>query len=177
MRGWAESLGAKAFLESSIADAGLMRILLCGINYASDLIGMAKYNTELCETSSANGHDVRVITAPPYYPEWKSPMAYRSWRYSSEDKGWHIGETRTDLRSKQAVRPETPHPSSVVCADERLTGHLGCAALVFPHLFFCGPVASVVSRCGADGPPDQSLFVPSSSGLRGRCGLRPRPPA
>ena len=26
-----------------------MRILVVGINYAPDLIGVAKYNTELCE--------------------------------------------------------------------------------------------------------------------------------
>ena len=42
-----------------------MRILFCGINYAPDLIGVPKYNTELCEWLKDNGHDVRVITAPP----------------------------------------------------------------------------------------------------------------
>jgi hypothetical protein len=47
-----------------------MRILFCGINYAPDLIGVPKYNTELCEWLKDNGHDVRVITAPPYYPAW-----------------------------------------------------------------------------------------------------------
>ncbi len=61
-----------------------MRILFCGINYAPDLIGVAKYNTELCDWLQGNGHDVRVITAPPYYPAWNVPSAYQSWRYSSE---------------------------------------------------------------------------------------------
>ena len=50
-----------------------MRILLVGINYAPDLIGVAKYNTELCESLVAEGHEVRVITAPPYYPAWSIP--------------------------------------------------------------------------------------------------------
>jgi colanic acid biosynthesis glycosyl transferase WcaI len=61
-----------------------MRILLVGINYAPDLIGVAKYNTELCEALASFGHEVRVVTAPPYYPEWSIPQAHRSWVYRSE---------------------------------------------------------------------------------------------
>lgn len=61
-----------------------MRILLVGINYAPELIGVAKYNTELCEALAAAGHEVRVVTAPPYYPEWNIPKEYRSWFYRSD---------------------------------------------------------------------------------------------
>jgi colanic acid biosynthesis glycosyl transferase WcaI len=61
-----------------------MRILLIGINYAPDLIGVAKYNAELCDALTSLGHEVRVITAPPYYPEWSIPQAYRGWGYCSE---------------------------------------------------------------------------------------------
>jgi colanic acid biosynthesis glycosyl transferase WcaI len=61
-----------------------MRILLVGINYAPDLIGVAKYNTELCEALAVAGHEVRVVTAPPYYPGWNIPKAYRSWFYRSD---------------------------------------------------------------------------------------------
>lgn len=61
-----------------------MRILVVGINYAPDLIGVAKYNTELCEALVSFGHEVRVVTAPPYYPEWSIPPAYQSWRYRRE---------------------------------------------------------------------------------------------
>jgi colanic acid biosynthesis glycosyl transferase WcaI len=63
-----------------------MRILVCGINYAPELIGVAKYTTELCEGLLSYGHEVRVMTAPPYYPEWKIPEEYRSGsgRHSSE---------------------------------------------------------------------------------------------
>ncbi|MCK1485654.1 WcaI family glycosyltransferase [Bradyrhizobium sp. 193] len=55
-----------------------MRVLLVGINYAPDLIGVAKYNSELCESLVAEGHEVRVITAPPYYPAWKIPHRFSS---------------------------------------------------------------------------------------------------
>jgi colanic acid biosynthesis glycosyl transferase WcaI len=61
-----------------------MRVLVIGINYAPDLIGVAKYNTELCESLAAQGHAVRVVTAPPYYPDWKIPSGYRSLWYSSQ---------------------------------------------------------------------------------------------
>lgn len=65
-----------------------MRILLVGINYAPDLIGVAKYNAELCESLVADGHDVQVITAPPYYPAWKIPSDFQSGYFSTRD---HLG--------------------------------------------------------------------------------------
>jgi colanic acid biosynthesis glycosyl transferase WcaI len=57
---------------------GLMRVLFVGINYAPDLIGTAKYNTELCESLVADCHEVQVVTAPPYYPAWEVPRGYQS---------------------------------------------------------------------------------------------------
>jgi colanic acid biosynthesis glycosyl transferase WcaI len=61
-----------------------MRILLVGINYAPDFIGVAKYNTELCEALVVAGHDVRVVSGPPYYPKWNIPALYRNYSYRSE---------------------------------------------------------------------------------------------
>jgi colanic acid biosynthesis glycosyl transferase WcaI len=61
-----------------------MRVLVFGINYAPDLIGVAKYTAELCESLAARGHSVRVVTAPPYYPDWKVPAGYRSFWYTKE---------------------------------------------------------------------------------------------
>jgi colanic acid biosynthesis glycosyl transferase WcaI len=61
-----------------------MRIQVFGINYAPDLIGVSKYNAELCESLAARGHEVRVVTAPPYYPDWKIPSEYRSLWYTHE---------------------------------------------------------------------------------------------
>lgn len=56
-------------------------ILVVGLNYAPDFIGIPKYTTELCEELARRGHDVRVVTAPPYYPTWQVPKAYRGlWR-------------------------------------------------------------------------------------------------
>jgi colanic acid biosynthesis glycosyl transferase WcaI len=61
-----------------------MRILIYSINYAPELTGIGKYNAEMAEWLAEKGHDVTVITAPPYYPWWKVQVPYRSWAYSTE---------------------------------------------------------------------------------------------
>lgn len=47
-----------------------MRLLIYGINYAPELTGIGKYTGEMCAWLANQGHDVSVITALPYYPEW-----------------------------------------------------------------------------------------------------------
>jgi colanic acid biosynthesis glycosyl transferase WcaI len=61
-----------------------MRILIYGINYAPELTGVGKYTGEMAEWLATQGHDVRVITAPPYYPAWKVSSEYKSWTYTRE---------------------------------------------------------------------------------------------
>ncbi len=47
-----------------------MRILIYGVNYTPELTGTGKYTGEIAEWLAEQGHDVRVVTAPPYYPAW-----------------------------------------------------------------------------------------------------------
>jgi colanic acid biosynthesis glycosyl transferase WcaI len=61
-----------------------MKILVQGINFAPDLIGIAKYTTEMCAALAARGHAIHVITAPPYYPNWAVPAPYNATRYRTE---------------------------------------------------------------------------------------------
>lgn len=63
-----------------------MKILVLGINYAPEAIGIAVYSSGLCEALVERGHEVRVVTAQPYYPDWRVPEAYRGlrWRRSQE---------------------------------------------------------------------------------------------
>lgn len=62
-----------------------MKILVYGINYSPELTGIGKYTGEMVEWMARQGHEVRVITAPPYYPEWKVGERYSSWRYCREE--------------------------------------------------------------------------------------------
>ncbi|MEQ8968459.1 MAG: WcaI family glycosyltransferase [Azospirillaceae bacterium] len=61
-----------------------LRLLVHGLNYAPDLIGIPKYTTEMCEWLAARGHQVRVVTAPPYYPAWAIGEGYSSWSLRRE---------------------------------------------------------------------------------------------
>jgi len=59
-----------------------MKILIYGLNYHPELTGIGKYTGEMAEWLAKNGHHVRVVTAPPYYPKWKTgkgfcPFCYR----------------------------------------------------------------------------------------------------
>ena len=61
-----------------------MRLVIYGINYSPELTGIGKYSSEMAEWLSKQGHEVRVVTAPPYYPEWKISKQYTSLFYRSE---------------------------------------------------------------------------------------------
>jgi colanic acid biosynthesis glycosyl transferase WcaI len=47
-----------------------MRILLYGINFAPEPVGIGKYSGELGRWLTEQGHRVRAITAQPYFPSW-----------------------------------------------------------------------------------------------------------
>lgn len=61
-----------------------MRILIHGINYAPEQIGIGKYTGEMAAWLAKRGHEVRVITAPPYYPSWQVAQEYSAWKYKRE---------------------------------------------------------------------------------------------
>lgn len=61
-----------------------MRILIYSINYFPELTGIGKYNTEMADWLAEQGHEVAIITAPPYYPWWRIQPPYRSWLYRTE---------------------------------------------------------------------------------------------
>ena len=63
---------------------GGQRVLLIAINYWPELVGIGKYTGEMGEWLAQQGFEVRVITAPPYYPAWRVDAKFSSWRYSRE---------------------------------------------------------------------------------------------
>ena len=64
-----------------------MRIVVYGINYRPELTGIGKYSGEMAEWLAARGHEVRVVTAPPYYPQWQVAVNYSQWSYGRETLG------------------------------------------------------------------------------------------
>jgi colanic acid biosynthesis glycosyl transferase WcaI len=79
------SLPAKYDLSIKLAKVekvGAMKLLLYSLNYAPEPVGIGKYSGELAEWLAAQGHEVRVITAVPYFPQWRA----RDNRYRREQR-------------------------------------------------------------------------------------------
>ncbi|MFM2129203.1 MAG: colanic acid biosynthesis glycosyl transferase WcaI, partial [Pseudomonadota bacterium] len=62
-----------------------MKILIHSINYLPELTGIGKFTGEMGTWFAARGHDVRVVTTPPYYPEWRIAPGYRRFWYAHEE--------------------------------------------------------------------------------------------
>tara|TARA_R110002073_G_scaffold139075_1_gene288944 strand:- start:230 stop:1441 length:1212 start_codon:yes stop_codon:yes gene_type:complete len=60
-----------------------MKILIYGINYSPELTGIGKYSGEMGAWLASRGHEVRAVTAPPYYPDWEIQTPYKN-RYATE---------------------------------------------------------------------------------------------
>src|SRR6266576_3318195 len=61
-----------------------MRILIYGINFHPEPTGIGKYTGEMTNWLAGRGHEVRVVTAPPFYPQWRVLPGSRAWKYSRE---------------------------------------------------------------------------------------------
>ena len=61
-----------------------MKVLIYGINYSPELTGIGKYSGEMGSWLAGRGHQVKVITAPPYYPDWRVASGYSSVWFKTE---------------------------------------------------------------------------------------------
>jgi colanic acid biosynthesis glycosyl transferase WcaI len=64
--------------------AGERRILIFGVNYWPEQLGIAPYTTGLAEHLAATGNEVTVVTGFPHYPEWKLAHSDRRRRAATE---------------------------------------------------------------------------------------------
>lgn len=101
-----------------------LKLLIVGLNYAPDFIGIPKYTTEMCEELARRGHEVTVLTAPPYYPAWEVPAPYRG--------GWR-SETLNGVKVLRAPLYVPKHPTG----KTRLLHHLSFAATSLPSAVLC----------------------------------------
>ena len=53
-----------------------MKILIYSPNFAPEPTGVGKYSGEMAAWLAVQGHEVRVVTAPPYYPAWQLGEGY-----------------------------------------------------------------------------------------------------
>lgn len=71
--------------ETRKAAGPRLNVLLYGLNYEPELTGIGKYSGELARWLVSQGHHVQVVTAPPYYPEWRVHAGHRSDRYAMDN--------------------------------------------------------------------------------------------
>jgi colanic acid biosynthesis glycosyl transferase WcaI len=133
-----------------------LRILVYGLNYAPELTGIGKYTGEMAAWMAARGHQVRVVTAPPYYPAWKIREDYQPTLYRIESAPGEPRVYRTPL-----YVPE--RPTGIKRTAHLFSFMIGSLPVMVRHIFwqpqvvftveptfFCAPVAMLVARtCGA----------------------------
>jgi colanic acid biosynthesis glycosyl transferase WcaI len=61
-----------------------VRLLIHGMNYAPELVGIGRYTGELGAHLASRGHRVTVLSAAPYYPQWRVREDYRPQRWRRE---------------------------------------------------------------------------------------------
>lgn len=78
--------GAEALEQrhASAAREPRSRLLIHGINFYPEFIGVGKYTGDLAFFLASRGHDVEVVTAPPHYPGWQVRVPHKALRYHAE---------------------------------------------------------------------------------------------
>lgn len=134
-----------------------MRILFYGLNFSPELTGIGKYSGEMARWLMENGHDVDVVTAPPYYPAWQVHEGYRSLFYQTETIQ-HGQNSMRVLRCPLWVPRQvsgltrvlhllTFAVSSSLALVWRIFSRPQLLILVVPTLA-CAPIAAVIGKIG-----------------------------
>lgn len=132
-----------------------MKILVHGINFVPELTGVGKYTGEMAEWLAARGHEVRVVTAPPYYPDWRVSPDYRASRYATERwQGIRVWRCPVWVPIHPGGLKRLLHLASFTASSfpvmlRQLFWRPDVVWVVEPPLF-CAPTAWLVARlCGA----------------------------
>ena len=129
-----------------------MRILIYGLNYSPELTGIGKYTGEMAAWLAARGHEVRVVTAPPYYPAWSVREDYRGSLYRVEKVAGAPVVYRTPLYvpAKPTGLKRVAHLFSFMLGSlpVMLLQAFWQPEIVFTvePTFFCAPVALLVAQ-------------------------------
>ena len=65
----------------------LSKVLIVGLNYAPEQVGIGPYTQGLAQALAETGAEVSAVVAKPYYPQWKTAAAYTGGGYREELDG------------------------------------------------------------------------------------------
>ena len=95
-----------------------MRILIYSYNYYPEPIGIAPLMTQLAEGLAQRGHEVRVVTGMPNYPQRKIYPEYRGKFYLTEERnGVTIQRSYVWVRPKPSLLTRALLDGSFVCTS------------------------------------------------------------
>jgi len=128
-----------------------MKILIYGLNFAPELTGIGKYTGEMAAWLASQGHEVRVVTAPPYYPAWAVSAGYSASTWSTEKiMGLHVWRCPLWVPAKPGGAKRLVHLASFALSSlpvmlRQIFWRPDVVWVVEPALF-CAPCAAAVAR-------------------------------
>ncbi len=129
-----------------------MKIVLSSLNFAPELTGIGKYSGEMADGLVERGHEVVVVCAPPYYPQWQLSPGYRAWAWRVERPKRGLTVIRCPLwvpRQPSAIK-RLVHLLSFMLSSlpVMLALALWRPTMVFAvaPAFFCAPAAWLTAR-------------------------------
>ncbi|WP_415895049.1 WcaI family glycosyltransferase [Neptuniibacter sp. PT34_22] len=121
-----------------------MEFLLYSLNYKPELTGIGKYNGDLAQYLVDKKANVTVMTAPPYYPEWKVHEGFSNKFSAVNDSGVQVLRSPLYVPKSVSTLKRLLHLSSFalssgmrLLSNLRLKPHV--VFLVQPTLF-CAPI-------------------------------------
>ena len=79
----------------------MARILLYGMNFSPEPVGIGRYSGEIATYLAKAGHDVAVVTTPPHYPGWAVSPPHHAGRWSRErESGVDVSRCPVAVRRK-----------------------------------------------------------------------------
>ncbi len=78
-----------------------MKVLIIGLNYTPEPVGIGPYTAGLAESLAAAGHAVEALVSEPYYPDWARVVAPRLLWHTSIEQRVRVTRCRTFI-------PRTP---------------------------------------------------------------------
>lgn len=130
-------------------------ILIYGMNYAPEMIGVGRFTGEIAAYLAGRGYDAQVITSPPHYPGWRVALPFHALRYASEDRdGVKVVRCPLALRSEmrgiwRLIAPLSFALSSAPVALWRIAAHRPRLVLCIEPTLAVAPVALLARFTGA----------------------------
>lgn len=118
-----------------------LRVTIVGLNYAPEPTGNAPYTAKLAEGLKSSGHEVRVITGYPHYPQWKVDKRYKGMKMHEVINGVPVQRVRHTVPSRpkglNRLLMELTFGIHAALSSWRRTD---VVVVVSPGLFACGIV-------------------------------------